>query len=74
MREFTSIRRYLQLSTAEAVFRIKQEIVYTVKAEHYEDAVAMLVQQVDSMEGQDGVVVNNGFPAHCTIWDTQTFF
>lgn len=74
MREFTFIRRYLQLNTAEEVFRIKQETVYTVKAEHYEDAVAMLVQQIDSMEGQDGVLVNNGFPAHCTTWDTQTYY
>ncbi len=74
MREFTYIRRYLQLNTAEEFFRIKQETVYTIKAEHYEDAVAMLVQQIDSMEGQDGVLVNNGFPVHCTTSDSKSFY
>lgn len=74
MREFTFIRRYLQLNTAEAVFRIKQETVYTAKAEHYESAVAMVVQQIDRMEGQDGVLVNNGFPAHCMTSDSKSFY
>lgn len=74
MREFNFIRRFLELNTAAASFHIKQETIYIVKAECYEDAVDRLVQQIDSAEGQDGVLPGNGFPAHCTTREAQAFY
>lgn len=74
MREFDFIRRFLELNTVEQSFRIKREIRYNIQADSYEDAVSILVKQLDSAEGQDGVLPNNGFPAHCSTNNSRAFF
>jgi hypothetical protein len=74
MREFDFIRRFLELNTAEQSFSIKRETRYNIEADSYESAVTILVKQIDNAEGQEGVLVNNGFPAHCVTSDSQAFY
>lgn len=74
MRDFAFIRRFLQINKLEQTFSIVQEVLYTIQAERYEEAVQVLTQQINSMEGQDGVVPNSGFPSHCTTSSSQAFY
>ncbi|MDU2065035.1 MAG: hypothetical protein E6713_09330 [Sporomusaceae bacterium] len=74
MREFTFIRRYVKLNTLEESFYIEDEAAYIIQSEYYEEAVGVLIQQINDVEGSAGVLRNNGFPAHCATRDAQSFY
>jgi len=48
--------------------------MYKIQADTHEDAVLALVQQIDNIEGRDGVLDNNGFPSHCLTGSSQNFY
>lgn len=74
MRDFTFVRRYLFLNRQEKSFIIHRETMYKIQANTYEDAVLALLRQIDSAEGRDGVLVNNGFPTHCVTGSSQSYY
>lgn len=74
MKEFTFIRRYLQLKRQEQSFHIVRNTLYKVLADNWEAATQTLVQEIDNMEGRDGVVANDGFPPGYSTKDSKVMY
>jgi hypothetical protein len=66
MKEYIFVRRYLKLNREEQVFTVIRNRIHKIQAEDHETAVTELVQQIDSMEGREGVLENDGFPPDCS--------
>lgn len=74
MRDFVFVRRYLSLDIQKKSFQIKRDVSYKCEANTCEEALITVIQQIDSREGRQGVLLNNGFPDDCVTSDSQSLY